>query len=157
MPKPNPEPTEPTKPALTQLNAPAPEEPKPEPPLLSTSTVTKPQMEEATTDGQYYSCRQLSTMLGFSLVYVSRLVKSGRIKAIKPTGSQWRIPKSEYQRIAKEGLPPMPRENKAIVHKLTMSEEQRNKVLPEKKEKGQTETTKERGFFPFDFSLFGKS
>ena len=114
------------------------------------------QMQEVLTAGQYYTSRQVARKFGYSDVWVSTLIKNGRIKAIKPAGGQWRIPKSEVDRIEKEGLPPMPRQNKSPVNTIQVSDEKRRKVLPEKKQKDEEGEPERKGFFPFDFSLFGK-
>ncbi len=55
--------------------------------------------------GEFYTTRQAAIILGYSPMYVSRLVVAGHIAAVKPpfTGSRgrWWIPHSEIDRILK--------------------------------------------------------
>ena len=61
--------------------------------------------------GEYVTVKEIAINQRYSTAWISLLCKTGRIKAIKPLGAQWRIPKSEFQRIATGGLPPMPRKS----------------------------------------------
>jgi len=71
--------------------------------------VSEAQLEEIK-QKQWRSVKDVATVVGYSTAWVSYLCKTGRVKAIKPVGGQWRIPESEYKRIIEEGLPPLPRE-----------------------------------------------
>ena len=63
--------------------------------------------------------------------WITMLVQRGRIKAIKPLGGWWKIPKSEYERLTREGLPPLPREkHKAPPIQIKVSEDKIDKVAP---------------------------
>ena len=130
----------------------APATPAPEPIQAAISTVT-PQQQAEIDEGQWFSSRQIANKLGFSLVWVSILLKQGRIKGVKILGGQWRIPKSEYDRLTKEGLPPVPRKKPAEVREIEVAQDKLAKVAPPKKEK---QGKDEGGYFPFDFrKLFG--
>ena len=52
---------------------------------------------------------ELANEIGYSKIWIHRLVKSGRISASKPTGGHWRIPASEVRKIKEVGLPPRAR------------------------------------------------
>ena len=77
--------------------------------MIEKGEVSPEQQQEIET-GEYFSLQQLATRLCYGRAWIRQLVQEGRIKAIKPLGGRWRIPKSEYERIIKEGIPPLPRE-----------------------------------------------
>lgn len=99
--------------------------------------------------GDYFTIKQVAIRLGYSTTWITFLVQNGRIKAMKPLGGQWRIPKSEYQRLTTEGIPPLPRERKkAPVEEIIVDEEKAKKVAPPPK----SEQKKGRGLGgPFDW------
>lgn len=100
--------------------------------------------------GQYRSVAQIAREFHFSHSWILELVRTGRIKAIKPLGGQWRVPNSEYERIKKEGIPPLPRveAEKPLVTEIPVDE----KVVKDKLK--EPEKKKEPPGLPFPFSLF---
>lgn len=100
--------------------------------------------------GKYYSVAQIARELNFGHSWILELVRTGRIKAIKPLGGQWRVPSSEYERIKKEGIPPLPRAEKERppVTEIEVDE----KVV---KDKIKEPPKKEEPPLLFPFSLFG--
>ena len=78
-------------------------------PKIEKGEVALEQMEEIE-KGEYVTIAQIANELSYTRAWILSLVQQGRIKGIKPLGGQWRIPKSEHDRIIKEGIPPMPRE-----------------------------------------------
>lgn len=59
--------------------------------------------------GQYYTVSQVAHMLKYSSHWIMVNLQRGRIKGVKPTGGQWRIPASEVDKMKHEGIPPLPR------------------------------------------------
>lgn len=95
------------------------------------------QMEEVES-GEFLTTKQVATKLQYSYQWVQSQLQTGRIKGIKPMGGKWRIPKSEVDRIIKEGLPPLPRQPKETpplteIH-VNKSIEDKVKEAPRKKE-----------------------
>ncbi|MBU2613916.1 helix-turn-helix domain-containing protein, partial [Patescibacteria group bacterium] len=71
--------------------------------------VSPVQMEEIKA-GEFYTIQEIANKLRFSEAWITYLVQDGRIKGIKPIGGRWRIPRSEYERLTTQGIPPLPRE-----------------------------------------------
>ena len=72
--------------------------------------VSKEQLAEIEA-GDFVTVKEVATKTRYSTAWISYNLKHGLIKGIKPLGRQWRIPKSEYQRMITEGsMPPMPRQ-----------------------------------------------
>lgn len=120
-------------------------------PKIERGEVAPEQMAEIE-QGKYHTISQIAGELSYSTAWILDLVKKGRIKGIKPLGSGWRIPDSEYQRVIKEGIPPMPREpaKKPPITEILVEPE-----VVEEPEK-QKEAKKPPSIFPLDFSqLFG--
>lgn len=122
---------------------------------VESGEVTKEQLKEVEV-GEYVTIKQVADTLHFSSAWIwEQITKRGRIKAIKPLGGQWRIPKSEYERILKEGIPPMPRKpvEKPKVTEIVIDERKVAERVkePEKKEE------KPPQLFNLDFlGLFNK-
>lgn len=114
----------------------------------------EPKQLEEIEVGEYYTISQVATKLNFSKFYIWELIQKGRIKAIKPLGGRWRVPKSEYDKLVKEGLPPLPRvaKEKPAVTEIVVEEEVVSKVKePQKQEQ------KPPPLFDLDFlNLFKK-
>lgn len=114
--------------------------------------VSPKQMGEIET-GEYLTVTEIANKLRYSRPWVLGLLKANRIHGIKPLGGRWRIPRSEFDRILKEGVPPMPREEKEKppVTTIEVSDKVVDKIKePEKKEKRPSST------WPLDFTgLFG--
>jgi excisionase family DNA binding protein len=78
-------------------------------PVVAEGDATLAQIQEVE-HGEWVTVKQIANSLGFTTAYISALCKRGQIKGVKPLRGQWRIPRSEYERITREGIPPMPRE-----------------------------------------------
>ena len=104
-------------------------------------------------EGKYHSVAQIARELSYGHSWMLELVRTGRIKAIKPLGGQWRVPDSEYRRIKKEGIPPLPREEKVkpAVTEIEVAEET---VKDKVKEPPQREEPPV--LFPFSLFIGGK-
>jgi excisionase family DNA binding protein len=85
-----------------------PEETAPTETKLEPSSLTTEQQKEIA-EGQYYTVKQLSTRLNYTYQWLDQLCQDGTIKAIKPTGGHWRIPKSEGDKLINQGIPSRPR------------------------------------------------
>lgn len=106
---------------------------------IAESTVTQEQLQEIL-NNRYVSMSQVSRTLGYTPNYIRKLIKRGVIKAVKPVGSQWRIPASELKRLHDDGLPAIKREEPEAfkVQRIKMSEKSKARVLgktPEESEK----------------------
>ena len=110
--------------------------------------VSKEQLK-AIQEGKWHTIKEIAVKFGFTTAWISYLCQKGRIKAVKPTGGGWRIPSDEFEKIMKEGIPPLPRIPPAPVAREI-------KVPPEKLEKimGKKEEKKEEGNVPFPWSIF---
>ena len=82
-------------------------------PIIAESEATPEQVQEIET-GEWVTVKQMANKLSYSTAYVSALCKRGQIKGVKPLGGQWRIPRSEYDRVVKEGSTPMYRQPKEV-------------------------------------------
>ncbi len=154
-PEPTPKPTEPTKPTpkpestVKPTPKPVPKpEPKPEPKPVPEPAETpgevqiekgkvEPKQLKEIEEGEYFTIPQVARKLQYGNAWIWDMIQAGRIKAIKPLGGQWRVPRSEYDRLAKEGLPPLPRKprEEPPVTKIKVKPEQASKVeTPEVKE-----------------------
>ena len=112
--------------------------------------VSPEQMEEIEA-GEYFTIKQIANKLRYSKPYITKLVQRGRIKAVKPLGTGWRIAKSEYERLTTEGIPPLPREKpEAKIREIEVEPEKMKKIAPEPK--GKEEKKREPFRFPLDFS-----
>ena len=131
---PTPEPTTPTP-------APEPEQGEVQ---IEKGKVTDEQLKEVESS-DFVTISQLANKLHFSKFWIWELVTKGRIKAIKPLGGQWRIPRSEYERLLKEGIPPMPRKpiEKPAVTEIVVDEE---KVVSRVKEPKEPEEKPQKQF-----------
>lgn len=88
--------------------------------------------------GEFFTVPQVSRKLGFSRAWITQLVGQGRIKAVRPIGRQWRIPKSEYERLITKGQDwaPKPKPLQQQVLEVEVEEEKVTQPKPgEKKEK----------------------
>ena len=68
--------------------------------LREVSTVD-PKQEEEIKEGKHYNCGQVAHIIGFSREYVRVLCRDGRIPAVKPVGTHWRIPESAVKEMVK--------------------------------------------------------
>lgn len=122
--------------------------------IVSKGEITPAQMAEIEA-GEFLTVKDLATKFSYSYQWVLWMLQEGRIKGIKPLGSRWRIPRSEYERILKGGIAPMPREQaeKPLATEIVPDKKTVEKITKERKpgEKPPTD------FFGLDFSgLFFK-
>lgn len=91
--------------------------------IIEKGEVSPAQMQEIES-GDFVTVSWVASKLNYSYTWVLWQLQLGRIRGIKPFGAKWRIPRSEYDRIVKEGLPPMPREEaaKPAVHEIIVDE-----------------------------------
>lgn len=109
--------------------------------------VSPEQMKEILS-GAFVSVKQIADRLNYSSAWINGLCQQGRIKGIKPFGGRWRIPKSEYERIIREGIPPLPKEEeKPPVTEIEVKNP--SKVEEPKRKPDEHGPTKEPGIFPF--------
>jgi len=132
----------------TEVTQPAPSEEKPAEIPIEKGEATAEQIAEIKA-GKYYSVAQIARELSYGHSWILELVRTGRIKAIKPLGGQWRVPSSEYERIKREGIPPLPR---AVVERPAVTEIEVPEVVV--KEKVKEAPKKEEPPLMFPFSLF---
>lgn len=64
------------------------------------------QIREAVDQGDYVTVKEVANALGYTPAWITSLCQTGRIAGVKPTGGQWRIPRSEMERLQREGIPP---------------------------------------------------
>lgn len=121
-------------------------------PMVEKGKVAPEQIEEIE-KGEYVTIAQIANELSYTRAWILNLIHQGRIKAIKPLGGNWRVPRSEYERIIKEGIPPMPREpvEKPPVTKIVVDEKKVIDKVVEPEKKGE----KPSSIFPFDFTSLG--
>ena len=101
-------------------------------------------------EGKYYTVKQLAQKTGYTTTWISMLCKAGRIHAIKPTGGQWRIPASEFNRVIKEGIPPLPREKPAApITRIRVPVEKQKEIAPSPVKKEEERNS----YWPLPFPL----
>ena len=116
--------------------------------ILDKGEVTPEQMEEIE-QGEFLTVSEVADKFRYSYQWVLWMLQEGRIKGIKPLGGRWRIPRSEYERILKGGIAPMPREQAAKPPVTTINVDE--KVVAEKIK--ETEVKKQPPpMWPIDFS-----
>jgi len=81
----------------------APATAQPEPSSLTT------EQQQEIAEGKSYTIKELATRLHYTSQWLNQLCQDGRIKAVKPFGGHWRIPKSEGDRLINQGTIPPPR------------------------------------------------
>jgi len=112
--------------------------------------LSKSQAQEITED-RFFSIKQVAEEIGYCTEWITRLVKKGRIKGVKPTGFQWRIPASEVDRIKREGIPPPPRNAPPPPPKeITVDAEHLERVEAKPKEKKEEQGEESKGRWPFN-------
>jgi excisionase family DNA binding protein len=85
-----------------------PEETAPTAALPESSSLTTEQQQEIA-EGKSYTIKELATRLHYTSQWLNQLCQDSRIKAVKPFGGHWRIPKSEGDRLINQGTIPPPR------------------------------------------------
>ena len=120
--------------------------------IISKGEITPAQMQEIEA-GEFLTVSEVADKFRYSYQWVLWMLQEGRIKGIKPLGGRWRIPRSEFDRILKGGIAPMPREpEKKPVTEITVEEQKVINKIKEPEKKGKPPES----WFPFDFSgLFG--
>lgn len=95
---------------------------------------TKEEQTKIVLPGKYYSVQDLAKHFGYTRAWISHLINAKQIKAVRPTGTSWRIPESEFNRLNQEGLSPKPRvKPKPIVKKIPISADKLNRIAPDYK------------------------
>lgn len=119
--------------AATKLEEKPPEQPGEV--MVEKGKVRPEQMKEIE-QGEFLTIPQLAAKLAYGKSWITYLIQRGRIKGIKVLGGQWRIPRSEYERLIKEGLPPLPRMAiKPPITELEVTEKAQERIIePERKE-----------------------
>lgn len=117
------------------------------PPIdIEKGEVSKAQVKEIES-GKYYTIKQLANELGYSSAWITILCQKGRIKAVKPLGTGWRIPPSEVERIRKEGIPPLPRKEVVLnIEDINIDGKHLDRVKSKPKEKKETPGSKGLGW-----------
>ena len=111
--------------------------------------VTPEQMEEIE-GNEFVTPKEIANKFRYSYQWVLWMLQEKRIKGIKPLGSGWRIPRSEYERILKEGVPPLPKEKeKPAVTEIPVDD----KKIMDRVVEPKVEKTEPKSIFPF--GLFG--
>ncbi|MBW2596603.1 MAG: helix-turn-helix domain-containing protein [Deltaproteobacteria bacterium] len=113
--------------------------------------VTQEQQQEIEV-GEFLTVSEVADKLRYSYQWVLWMLQEGRIRGIKPLGSRWRIPRSEFEKILKDGVPaPIIAEpEKPAVTEIAVGREVESKVLEP------VEKKKPPSAWPLDFSsLFG--
>jgi len=122
--------------------------------LIEKGKVPPEQLKEIEA-GEFLTPGEVADKLRYSYQWVLWMLQDGRIKGIKPLGSRWRIARSEYERILKEGIPPLPRDvAQALKPPVTEIRVEEKKVMDKIVEPPKR---KEPPGLPFPFSLFGIS
>ncbi len=118
---------------------------------VGTGSASPEQLREIE-EGRYYTAKELSSKINYSIQWIAWMCRNGRIQAVKPFGAQWRIPRSEGDRIISQGLPAIPRpqppkpQDDDDVVRIRVSKEKAEKVRPK-----QPESEKEKGLLDFLF------
>ena len=116
------------------------------------SPTPKPEAKPIST--RYYSTKELATRLNVSRVWICRLLTEGRIKGIKPTGGDWRIPEEEVQRMVTEGLPATPKQAPPRPQmKIKVPKEKADRLIPPEETPPAREERKISWLWPFE-SMF---
>ena len=113
--------------------------------MVEKGKVSPEQMAEIEAGG-FYTIKEIAEKLRYSYAWITYLVQDGRIKGIKPVGGRWRIPRSEYQRLVTEGIPPLPREKETPPRVIEIP-------IEEEKVRGKLKQTakKSKSLFPWLF------
>ena len=94
-------------------------------------TMDEAEISEITESGQWHTIKEIATKLGYSTAWICALCEQGRIKAVKPLGGRWRIPPEEYERLLKEGIPPLPKEKpRPPIRRIKVPQAAEEKVSP---------------------------
>ena len=116
------------------------------------SNLTDEEIAEA--EGHWYTVKDVATLFNFSQQYVSWLCKAKRIKSVKVTGGQWRIPPSEFEGMKREGKPPAKKPPPSLESQaINIPNDKRDKVFPPKKKKEEGEKGKAGRYWPLPFDL----
>ena len=124
--------------------------------LIEKGEVPPEQLKEIEA-GEFMTPGEVADKLRYSYQWVLWMLQDGRVKGIKPLGSRWRIARSEYERILKEGIPLLPRDVaqalKPPVTEIHIDEKKVMDKVREPKKKG----SRPPSLWPFDFTgIFGQ-
>lgn len=106
--------------------------------------------DQEITEGHYFTIRQVAEEFNYSVAWITKLLQRGRIKGIKPTGTTWRIPASEVERLRKEGLPPVTHPTPPKPKEITVDAEHLERVKAKPKEKKEEPGEEDKGHWPFN-------
>jgi len=107
--------------------------------------------------GGYFTIKQVAEEFGYSRHWILKLVQQGRIKGGKPTGTSYRIPASEVERMRIEGLARPPRPEPAVESTpIHVQDEHMARVTAKPAEKKEPEPDEEDAPWPFNFLFKGK-
>jgi len=85
--------------------------------------------------GRFLTARQVADQLSYSRNWILDLMRQGRIRAIKPTGTRWRIPASEVERLKSEVWPPQRQSPELEVSEIAVGSEHMARVLGRPRER----------------------
>ena len=98
---------------------------------IEKGSMSEPEAQKMVEGGKWYSVKQIADKLGYSSAWIAALLEQKRIKGVKPLGGRWRIPPEEFERLLKEGIPPLPREApKPPVREVIVPKAAQDKVSP---------------------------
>jgi len=106
--------------------------------------------------GEFVSIKELAGTFGYSIAWVTHLVQEGRIHGVRPLGGggNWRIPKSEVDRLTKQGLRKPDTTMKDEASEIKVTGEHIERVVtkpPEKKEQPEEEGEGKKVPWPLSF------
>jgi len=151
--KPEPQ-SEATQPEPSAAPEPTPEpapEPQPEQPqeLATEYDYVSTQQRAEIMGGNYSTVSQVAAKFNYSRAHIADYCQSGRIPAVKPMGSQWRIPNSVVEQMQREGLPTLPRKQPDGVRKIKVPAELQESVAPHPEDPQQDAKPKPRRLGPW--------
>ena len=76
----------------------------------------------------FHKVKELADELYCSSSWITQLLRDKRIKGI-PLGAHWRIPHEEYEKILREGIPPIPEKKPSPIHKIYVNEDIPHKTM----------------------------
>jgi len=85
--------------------------------------------------GRFLTALQVADHLSFSRNWVLDLMRQGRITAVKPTGTRWRIPASEVDRLKREAWPPQRQAPGLAVSEIAVGSEHLARILGRPRER----------------------
>ena len=94
-------------------------------------SMTEVEAQKMVEGGRWYSPKQIADKLGYTTAWICALLEQKRIKGHKPLGGRWRVPPEEYEKLLKEGIPPLPREvPRPPPRRILVPKETADKIAP---------------------------